>query len=181
MHITVKTIVTVIDTVNEKIARILSYLAILLILQLCYEVVCRYIIGRPNIWSFDATYFISSILVLYGFAYTWKKGGHVSVDLFAGFMPKRVGSAIFCVFMLALFFPTWGNIVNQMFINVQYSWKILERSTAGSMPPIYPYKTWMMVGVILFMIQGVSEFLKSVYFVFTGRQLLDEQKEGVNW
>lgn len=176
-----KSIVVFIDTVNEKIARALSYLAILLILQLCYEVVCRYVLNKPNIWSFDATYFISSILVLYGFAYTWKKGGHVGVDLFAGIMNKRVAAAIFCIFMLALFFTTWINIANQMFINVQYSWKILESSTTGSMPPVYPYKTWMLIGVLLFIIQGVSEFIKSAYFVVTGRVLMDEQKEGVNW
>lgn len=175
-----KTIVKAIDMMNEKIARLFSYLSILLILQLCYEVFCRYVINKPNIWSFDATYFISSMLIIFGFSYTWKKGGHVGVDLFMGKLNKRIAAAIFIIFMISLFFTTWGNILREMINNLIFSWGIKEKSMSGSMPPIYPYKTWMALGVVSFLIQGVSEFLKSLNILITGKEL-GEQKEGVSW
>lgn len=176
-----KTVVKAIDLINEKVARFFSYLAILLVLQLCYEVFCRYVLSKPNIWSFDATYFISSILIIFGLAYTWKKGGHVGVDLFSGGLNKRIAAAIFLFFMITLFFTTWGNILREMIKNLIFSWGIKEKSMSGSMPPIYPYKTWMALGVVAFLLQGVSEFLKSLYVLLTGKELLAEQKEGVNW
>lgn len=166
-----KTIIDILDLINEKIAKVVSYLAIILILQLVYEVFCRYILDKPNIWSFDATYFISSFFIIFGMAYTWKIGGHVGVDLFSSKMQPRVKAAIFCIFMLVLFFPAWGNIVREMLINAIMSWSIHERSTAGSMPPVYPYKTWMLAGVVMLMVQGVSQFLKSLHVVITGKAL----------
>lgn len=166
-----KTIIDVIDLINEKIAKLVSYLAIVLVLQLVYEVFCRYILDKPNIWSFDVTYFISSFFIIFGMAYTWKMGGHVGVDLFSGKMPPRIKAAIFCIFMLALFFTSWGNIVREMLKNAIMSWSIHERSTAGSMPPVYPYKTWMLAGVVMLMVQGLSQFLKSLHVLITGKTL----------
>lgn len=176
-----KTIVKIIDLVNEKIARFFSYLAVLLVLQLTYEVVCRYVFNKPNIWSFDASYFISSILIVFGLSYTWKKGGHVGVDLFSGYLSARVNAIIMAVFLLVFFFPTWGNIVREMLANAITSWGLKEKAMSGSMPPIYPFKTWMMIGIILFMVQGVSEFLKKLYFIITGKKMDEEEQGGVQW
>jgi TRAP-type mannitol/chloroaromatic compound transport system permease small subunit len=167
----VKTIINAIDLMNEKVAKFFSYLSMLLAIQLVYEVICRYIFNKPNMWSFDATYFISSILIVFGLAYTWKMGIHVGVDLFSGKMPQRVKAAIFLFFMLTLFFVPWGNIVVVMFKNAIYSWQIKENSMTGSMPPIYPFKTWMMAGIFLFLVQGVSESLKRLHIVLTGKEI----------
>ncbi|PKM88643.1 MAG: hypothetical protein CVU87_07065 [Firmicutes bacterium HGW-Firmicutes-12] len=166
-----KTIINAIDIMNEKVAKFFSYLSMLLVLQLVYEVICRYVFNKPNLWSFDATYFISSIVVVFGLAYTWKIGVHVGVDLFSGYMPRRVKAAVFLFFMVTLFFTTWGNIVLVMLKNTMYSWEIKETALMGSMPPVYPFKTWMMAGILLFFVQGISESLKSLHILITGNPI----------
>lgn len=170
-----KTIINAIDLLNEKVAKFFSYLSMILVLQLVYEVVCRYVFNKPNMWSFDATYFISSILIIFGLAYTWKIGAHVGVDLFSGKMAPRVKAAIFIFFMITLFFTTWGNIGKIMLENTIYSWSIKENAMTGSMPPVYPFKTWMMLGIWLFIVQGVGETLKRVHLLITGQEF---QKTG---
>jgi TRAP-type mannitol/chloroaromatic compound transport system permease small subunit len=51
------------------------------------------------------------------------------------------------------------------------SWALQERSTIGAMPPVYPYKTWIFVGVALLLLQGVSQLLKEIQVVLgRGRQ-----------
>lgn len=166
-----KTIVRVIEKMNYYITRAFSYLTFILILTLTYEVCVRYGFGSPTQWSFDVTYFTSSLFLALGLAYTWAIGGHVSVDLITAKLPKRVSAAIFVVFMLALFFTAWGNIINVMIPHVAYAWKIKEASTIGSLPPIYPFKTWILVGVILLFVQGIAELLKQLHIVITGKEM----------
>lgn len=121
-------IIKIIDTLNEQIAKVFSYLNILLILTLTYEVVSRYAFNSPTQWSFDMTYFLSSLFLVLGMAYTWQIGGHVGVDLIARKLPKRLNALVFVVFMLVLFFVTWGSIVKVMIPHVKTSWLLKERA-----------------------------------------------------
>jgi TRAP-type mannitol/chloroaromatic compound transport system permease small subunit len=167
-----KDIVKIIDTISEKIAKAFSYLTFVLVLTLTYEVIRRYIFNSPTQWSFDMTYFASSLFLVFGLAYTFSIGGHVSVDLITCKLSKRVSALIFVIFMLSLFFVSWGNIINALIPHVKQSWLLKERSMTGFMPPIYPYKTWLLAGIILLFIQGISEFLKKLYLLITGKELL---------
>jgi TRAP-type mannitol/chloroaromatic compound transport system permease small subunit len=72
------------------------------------------------------------------------------------------------VFIMGLFFLAWTNIGRVMYNDMIRSWILQERSTIGSMPPAYPYKTWIFVGVLLLLLQGVSQLLKE-FLVLLGR------------
>lgn len=171
-----KKVVYLIDNFTGLIARAVSYLTFLLVLTLTYEVVMRYVFQSPTQWSFDLTYFLSSLFLSLGMAYTWWSGGHVSVDLIATKLPKRVASGIFLIFMVVLFFVCWGNIASVMITHVADSWALKERAMTGFLPPIYPYKTWILISVILMLIQGVSQFIKQLYIVITGEELKGDGK-----
>jgi len=181
----VKKVVLFIDMINEKIARFFSYLAILLVVQLVYEVFCRYVLNKPNLWSFDATYFISSIMLIFGLAYTWKKGGHVSVDLISAFLPNRVRALVTSILLIALFFTTWGLIANSMFGDAVLAWARKQKAASGSMPPVYPYKTWMLLGVFTFLLQGLSQLIRNLSIAITGKDIITGQSRikegGVEW
>lgn len=162
----------IINTLNEKIARLVSYCIILLVLTLCYEVVARYAFGAPTQWSFDATYFLCSMAMMLAMAYTWQVNGHVSVDIIYSKFPVKVQALLNVVFMLTLFFLCWIAILWVMTPNLLNSWTILERSTTGFMPPIYPYKTWIFIGTLMLVLQGVVVFIKELYRLINGKELI---------
>lgn len=167
-----KKIVYGIDIFNEKICRIFSYLTFFLIFSLTYEVISRYVFNNPTQWSFDATYFSCSLFLALGMAHTWRAGEHVNVDFIIVKFPKRVAAGINAFFMIVLFFLTWVGIVRVLYPHVLNSWALKERSMTGFMPPIYPYKTWILVGIIFLLLQGVSEFIRYIHVMITGDESL---------
>jgi TRAP-type mannitol/chloroaromatic compound transport system permease small subunit len=166
----IKLLMKVIQKFNELVAKSFSFLIFLLILTLTYEVVARYGFGRPTQWSFDATYFISSLVLVLGLAYTWQIGGHVSVDLISVKLPRRVNAALTVIFILGLFFLCWFNIFRVMIPHLQSSWAVKERSMTGFMPPIFPYKTWIFAGVGMLLLQGIVEVIKALHVLITGEE-----------
>jgi len=166
-----KLLIKVIDTFNEKIAKTFSFFIFLLIATLTYEVIARYGFDSPTQWSFDATYFICSLILVLGLAYTWQIGGHVSVDLITIKLSRRANAALRVFFIVTLFFFCWFNIFRVMIPHLQNSWMLKERSMTGFMPPIYPYKIWIFGGVAMLVMQGVVEFLKELYVLITGEEL----------
>ncbi len=168
---TVIAIMKMIDVVNEKIAKMASYCLILLILSLVYEVVARYAFNAPTAWSSDATYFLCSIALIFAMAYTWQTGGHVSVDMILVKFPVKVQAFLNVFFMVTMFFGCWFMIIGAMVPHVIESWRILERSAIGYFPPIYPYKTWILIGTLMLVLQGVNVFIRELYRLIKGKEL----------
>jgi TRAP-type mannitol/chloroaromatic compound transport system permease small subunit len=168
---TVIAIMKMIEIFNEKVAKIASYCLILLILSLVYEVFARYVFSAPTAWSSDATYFLCSIALIFAMAYTWQTGGHVSVDMLLVKFPVKVQAFLNVFFMLILFFLCWFLIIGQMVPDAIQSWRILERSAIGYFPPIYPYKTWILIGTLMLVIQGINVFIKELYRLIKGKEL----------
>jgi TRAP-type mannitol/chloroaromatic compound transport system permease small subunit len=103
--------------------------------------------------------------------YTWQCGEHVAVDLLSSKLPRRIQALLNIIFILGLFFLAWLYIGKVMYIDMLRSWALQERSTIGSMPPAYPYKTWIFAGVLLLLLQGISQLLKEIQVVLgKGRQ-----------
>jgi TRAP-type mannitol/chloroaromatic compound transport system permease small subunit len=168
---TIIAIMKIINIINERIARIASFCMPLLILSLIYEVVARYVFDAPTTWSSDATYFLSSLVLVLTLAYTWQVGGHVSVDMILVKFPVKVQAFLNVFFMLSMFFLCWFLIVWAMVPTVIESWRILERSTIGYFPPIYPYKTWILIGTIMLVLQGFNVFISELYRLINGKEL----------
>lgn len=166
----IKMLIRAINATTAAVARTFSYLIFLLILTLTYEVVARYAFNAPTQWSFDATYFISSLMLILGMAYTWQQKGHVSVDLISSRMPRRATAGLQVFFIITLFFLCWFNIFRIMVPHLQMSWALHERSMTGFMPPIYPYKTWICVGIFLLLLQGIVEIIKELRVLLTGKE-----------
>lgn len=167
-----KLLIKVINFTTAIIAKTASFIIFLLILTLTYEVVSRYGFNAPTQWSYDLTYFLASLILILGMAYTWQEKGHVAVDLISSMLPRRVTAAIHVFFILVLFFFCWFNILRAMLPHLQSSWALKERSMTGYMPIVYPYKTWISVGVLLLLLQGVVEFIKELRVLLTGDESL---------
>jgi len=110
------------------------------------------------------TYMLYGSLFMLGAAYTLLKKGHIRTDLlYNNWNPKRQGK-IDAILYLVCFFP---GMIFYLISGIDYashSWATNEKSSNSPwMPIIYPFKTVIPITAALLLIQGVSEFIKSLH------------------
>jgi TRAP-type mannitol/chloroaromatic compound transport system permease small subunit len=165
-------VVRAIDGFAEWCGRVFCLLALPLVVGLTYEVIARYGFNRPTIWAYDVTYMLYGSHFMLGAAYTLHRGGHIRTDIFYQAWSVRTRGIVDAVLYLFLFFPGMALFLWMGFQEAAQSWDIREVSDASPWRPIiYPFKAVIPVAVLLLIIQGISEFLKSAYAAVMGRPL----------
>jgi TRAP-type mannitol/chloroaromatic compound transport system permease small subunit len=137
-----------------------------------FEVVMRYGFNAPTLWAFDVTWMLYGSHFMLGATYCLYKGGHIRTDLIYEKLPVRWQGSIDAISYLIFFFPGMIYFFAAGFVEAAHSWDILEKSFATAWyPPLYPFKTVIPFTAVLLILQGVSEFLKSVYAALRGEWL----------
>lgn len=162
----VKAILRSIDRINELVTRGCIWFVIALVLTLVFEVVMRYILKSPTLWSYDMSYMLGSLFLILGMGYTFQVKGHVNVDIIVEKLSSRKRALLSVIFMLCVFFPLWLYFLYNLVPHLKMSWAIRERAAVGTwLPPFYPFKTWVFVGVSLLALQGIAEFIRDLLVV----------------
>lgn len=158
------------DIVAEWSGRVFSWLLIPLMLGLVYEVISRYVFHSPTLWAHDIALMTYGSLFMLGAGYTLLHKGHIRTDFFYDRWPVRRQALIDLTMYLFFFFPGLFFFLLAGWDLAYHSWIIRERSEISAWrPPMYPFKTVIPVTAALLLIQGASEFLKSLYAFRTGR------------
>jgi TRAP-type mannitol/chloroaromatic compound transport system permease small subunit len=159
-----------IDAFSTWSGKVFAWLVIPLMLGLTYEVVARYVFDAPTIWAYDTSYMLYGTHFMLGAGYTLLRRGHIRTDFFYEAWPVRRQALIDAVCYLFFFFPGLFFFLLASWDAAYHSVLIRETSEASAWRPvIYPFKLVMPVTAVLLLIQGVSEFVKSVTAVRTGR------------
>ncbi len=163
-------VVRVIDAISQWSGWIVCWMIIPLVGSLAYEVVARYVFHAPTVWAYDVSYMLYGSHFMLGAAYALYRGGHIRTDmLYHNWSPRRQG-AIDAIGYLVFFFPGMLFLFWMGGQEAWHSWQILETSDQSPWhPPLYPFKAVIPATALLLLMQGVSEFLKSVYAIRTGR------------
>lgn len=158
-----------IDTIGIWSGKAAAWLIFPLVFGLTYEVISRYAFNTPTIWAYDLAYMLYGSLFMLGAAFTLYHKGHIRTDIFyEKWSPKKQGW-IDALLYFFFFFPGMIFFLIAGLDEAILSWSLLERSEAGAWrPPVYPFKTVIPLTALLLLIQGVSEFLKSVYAAVRG-------------
>lgn len=168
MAVTIK----VIDSFGDWVGKSLAWLVIPLMGGLVYEVFSRYLFNRPTVWVFEMTFMIYGGMFMLGAAYTLLKKMHIRTDILYERFPVRWQGFVDASLYLLIFFPGLIFFFDASWEQAIRSFHLRETSEASPWrPPLYPFKFAIPVGTGLLLLQGVSEFLKSVYAVWRGRWL----------
>lgn len=158
-----------VDWVNERIGRLIAWLAVAMVLVQFAVVIARYVFAIGSIPVQESIWYMHGILFMVGAGYTLLHDGHVRVDIFyreASPRRKALTDLLGVVFLLlpvciALLVFSWGYVLN--------SWRVFEGSTETSgLPFIYLLKTVIWVFAVLVALQGLSLAAKAALFL-TGR------------
>lgn len=157
-------IIQVIDKLSEWSGRIVSYFIYPMVGSLAYEVFARYLFHAPTEWAYDMSYMFYGAIFMLGAAYTLMNKGHIRTDMLYGkWTPRRQGK-VDAIMYLVLFFP---GMIFFLIAGIEYaaqSISIQERAMVSPWRPIiYPFKTIIPLTALMLLIQGLSEFLKSLY------------------
>ncbi len=165
-----KKVSQLIDSFTEKIGLLVTWLTTILVLNVFYDVIMRYVFHRGNIAVQEMEWHIFSVIFLIGAAYTLKKDGHVRVDiLYTKFSNKQkawvdfIGTFIFLIPFCVIIICSSLNFISA-------SWAVREISPdPGGLPGRYILKAMIPTGFILLIIQGISQAIKNL-LVITGHE-----------
>ena len=98
----------------------------------------------------------------FALAYAHKHNTHVAIDIFESRLPERPRTILRIIANLVLFIPTIGLLTIYICILAANSWQQWEHASSSWAPPIYPVKTLMAFGFILFFLQGVAKLIQDI-------------------
>jgi TRAP-type mannitol/chloroaromatic compound transport system permease small subunit len=164
--------IRVIDRFSEWSGKAVAWMILPMVFGLAYEVVARYVFSAPTIWAFDMTYMLYGSLFMLGAHYTLLKGGHIRTDMLYEKYSDRKKGLVDAIAYLLFFFPGMILLFYASVDEAYHAWSIWERSEQTAWRPIlWPFKAVVPLTAVLLLIQGASEFLKSLYAARTGTAL----------
>ncbi len=170
-------IIRALDALTRWSAYLFAFLLVPLVLANTIEVFMRYVLDRPTDWALETTVMSYGALFMLGASYAMLKGAHVRTDLFWDKFSDRTKGVIDSIAYVALFLPAMAMLFYMSFDEFTYALSIDERSNYTAWQPVlWPLRAVVPVTAALMFLQGVSELLKSLWAVRTGRLLVQHEK-----
>jgi len=164
----------ILQATNKQIGVCLGWIFLIVTVLIVYDVVARYLFDSSTGWIVNFSTYACGIVSVIGGGYVLLIEGHVRTDVFSSrFKPRTLAIVnaflfvFFLIFMLSLLFTGWDLF-----------WTALEkgRSLAGTTKwPLWPYLLAIPIGALLFLLQGVADFVKNINIAYRGTKGVNEQ------
>ena len=154
-------VVSTLDRVICQVGVVAGVLLVGISVAVTYDVIMRYFLRAPTLWSVEVTGYMLLIAVFLSFAYTESVGGHVKVDIVFERLPPRIQvwvklATSVLAFLFAIVF-TWQTA--QLAIK---SFILAERSPSLLSVLLWPIYTFMPLGCVLFILECLRSLIKSI-------------------
>lgn len=161
-----------IDGLNERIGRAVSWFTLALVVVVCADVFWRYLLNRTSPWVMELEWHLFALIFLLGAGYTLKRDEHVRVDLFYERFNHRDKAEVNLIGGLLFLLPWSALIVYFGFQFALDSWQIGERSeNPGGLAMRYLIKAAIPAGFFLLFLQGLAEIVRSYLALREYRQV----------
>lgn len=152
-----------IDKLSTWFGQLFAWAIVVLTFLIGWEVVSRYVFGKPHAWVFDAQIMLYGVLFMMAGAYTLSKNGHVRGDVLYGFFKPRTQAFFDLVLYIVFFIPGVVAMAWAGYTFAGESFAIREHSSiTADGPPIYPFKAVIPIAGALLLFQGFVEILRCV-------------------
>ncbi len=153
---------SIIDRVNEWIARGMGWMILIAVLVSATNAVVRKLFSvSSNAWL-ELQWYLFGAAFLLAAAYTLRDNGHVRIDILYGRVSDRTRQWIDLLGHLFFLMPFCLLMVWYLVPYVAQSYRSGEVSTNSGGLIIWPAKALMLGGFVLLSIQGVSEIIKKI-------------------
>ncbi|MFC4670446.1 TRAP transporter small permease subunit [Seohaeicola nanhaiensis] len=143
-----------ITRVNRFIGKWVSLAVLVIFVLLLADVVMRYLVGSPTIWTAELATLIFGAYAIIGGGYLLVERGHVNVDILYGRFSRRrralldvVTWPLFALFVGVLLWQGWDIAMESL--------ADFERSNSVWKAPLWPTKALIPVAAVLLLLQGL--------------------------
>ena len=160
-----KSIISVIDSITERVGKTASWLVLVMVLLICYDVAMRYLFQQGNVALQELEWHLFALIFLLGSAYTLKHDEHVRVDILyqSRFVSDKQRALINILGTLFFLFPFCMLILISGWPFVENAFYYNEGSPdPGGLPYRYLLKGSLLVAFGLLILQGLSGLLKNI-------------------
>ena len=171
------TIIRLIEAFSEWTGRAVSWLVLILVLIIAYDVAMRYLFQSGSVALQELEWHLFALVFMLGAAYTLKHDGHVRVDIFyqsrwMNDVRRAWVNLLGTIFML---FPFCVLIIYSAWPFVLSAYNFGEGSPdPGGLPYRFLLKAVIPIAFLLITLQGLSLLLRSV-------QIITEQSQKANY
>ncbi|HSL61981.1 MAG TPA: TRAP transporter small permease [Desulfotignum sp.] len=146
---------------NRRLGMISSFVLVLIMLFLCYEVLMRYFFNSPTIWVHELSGFSFAFYLALTGPWLLQRKEHVSVDIVYTRFPQRfklfadIIAYLVCLAFFVVLFWVGGK-------DMLHSFKINQHSYTVWGPPLGPVKFFVPLAAALFILQSVAGICETV-------------------
>jgi len=171
-----KCLCTAINKVVYFVGFSASILMPLLALTVAFEVFSRYVLGSPTVWAYDVSLFLFGYIAALGGALAQQKKAHINVDVIYLSLSARMKAVCNLLsYSLAIYFLSIVILIslNKYDEAVEFNY----RRQSEWAPSMVHFWVMMTIACSIFILQYISDLLQDVFFIFTGKALLESQTE----
>lgn len=151
-----------IDALNEAFGRLIAPLIAIITLIVLFDIISRFVFGRPNDWAFDITKMLFGAHFMLMAAYGLRHHVHVEVDVLKRLLSRKKQALLELVGYVVFFVPF-------IWMLLKYGWLFFERAfsrgetTYGMMSiPVYPIKGVIALAAALLLLQAIAIVLRTI-------------------
>ncbi len=152
--------VRAVDRFNYRVGRFAMYLIFVMVGILLWSSVSKTFF-TPALWTLESAQFMLVAYYILGGAYSIQLGSNVRMDLFYGEWSDRRKAWFDAVTVFFLIFYL-GVMLYGGYESTSYAIEFGERSSTVWRPYMWPVKIVMCFGLVLMLLQAVSEFFKDI-------------------
>lgn len=158
-----------IGRLSEWSGRIVSVAIPVLVIVITFDVFMRYLFNSPTDWAYELSYMLGTATISLGLPYVHYRSSHVRVDVIYSRLPPLTRLVLDIVLTIVLFFPLvfmWTKVFGA---NAWQSFLTHETSYDSLWYPIlWPFKTIIVLGFFLLLLQGAATFMRDVARLLKG-------------
>ena len=148
---------------NVALGKLVSYLALILVLITVYDVTLRYVFSAGSVAIQELQWHVFSLMFLLGAAYTFDEDGHVRVDVIYSSRGERYRAWVDLLGSLFFLLPFSVLIIWASIPYVADSFALIESSAdPGGLPFRFLIKAAIPACFVLLFFQGVFQVLSSL-------------------
>ncbi len=160
--------IEVINAASEGLGRIVSWLGLALMVTFVADVLFRKF-GDSISWANDLGYFLYSLHFVLGAAFTLKRNGHIRTDFVYRNWPAQRQALTDAIVYAFFFIPSLTAALWVSTGKGKKSFELREEViTSNSGLPLWILKVALPVGLFMWLLQSISELVKSIRAVREG-------------
>ena len=155
----------VIDALNERVGRLVTWLVLAAVVVSSVNAVVRKVFDMSSNAYLEAQWYMFSAVFLLCAAWTLLRNEHIRIDVVAGRFSRRTQTGIDIFGTLFFLLPM---VLLVLYESIPWAWRAMQ---SGEVSPsaggliLWPAKILVPIGFLLLLLQAISELIKRIAFL----------------